>query len=331
MPPKKQRGSQNSATKEPCSICCQPIVIGKDEALFCVGKCQQWLHRYCASISVKCYKAILNDNQSYLCPCCYRESQEERIAELTSTVETMKLEIAQLKKELATAQATATTRPQRSYANVANRKTGAGANKAHSYHSKPLDGEHRAGSNTESTSLGETAAIMNKTKVVGARRIWGTLKSSSAKNVKSVILRVSKIGGELRIKSKDKDSPTTGRPRWWYVLHSSESTLMELEAKWDQVKVQTSWKLEPCFLAGNQSIPPPSVTATDATSTLLPAHIDVQPSLSPSQPPAAMECSQSEELDIQVSSGTASYDPNSVSAHFLLEETEDQSQTLQTQ
>ena len=95
----------------------------------------------------------------------------------------MKFEIAQLKKELATAQATATTQPQRSYANVASRKTGAGANKAHSYRSKPL--EHRAGSNTESTTLGETTAIMNKTKVVGARRIWGTLKSSSAKYVKS--------------------------------------------------------------------------------------------------------------------------------------------------
>ena len=106
---------------------------------------------------------------------------------------------------------------------------------------------------------------------------------------------------------------------------------MELEAKWDQVKVQTSCKLEPCFLAENQSIPPPSVTATDATSILLSAHIDVQPSLSPSQPPAAMECTQSKEFDIQISSGTASYDPNSVSAHLLLEETEDQSQTLQTQ
>ena len=128
MPPKKQRGSQNSATKEPCSICCQPIVIGKDEALFCVGKCQQWLHRYCASISVKCYKAIIDDNHSYLCPCCYRENQEERITELTNTVETMKLEIAQLKKELATAQATATTQPQRSYANVASRKTGVTGN-----------------------------------------------------------------------------------------------------------------------------------------------------------------------------------------------------------
>ena len=74
----------------------------------------------------------MDDNHSYLCPCCYRESQEECIAELTSTVETVKFEIAQLKKELATAQATATTQPQRSYMNVASRKTGAGANKAHS-------------------------------------------------------------------------------------------------------------------------------------------------------------------------------------------------------
>ena len=106
---------------------------------------------------------------------------------------------------------------------------------------------------------------------------------------------------------------------------------MELEAKWDQVKVQTSWKLEPCFLAENQSIPPPSATTADAASILLPAHIDVQPLPSPSQHPAAMECTQSEECDSQVSSGTASHDPNSVSTHFLSEETEDQSQTLQAQ
>lgn len=46
------------------------------------------------------------------------------------------------------------------------------------YRSKPLDGP---GSNTESTTIGEPTVSMNKIKVVGARRIWGTLKSSSAK------------------------------------------------------------------------------------------------------------------------------------------------------
>ena len=37
----------------------------------------------------------------------------------------------------------------------------------------------------------------------------------------------------------------------------------------------------------------------------------------------AMECSQSEEREIQACSDTASHDPSSVSDHFLLEETED--------
>jgi len=107
MPPKKQRGSQTSDTKESCCICCQAIATGKDEALFCAGKCQQWLHRYCASVSVKCYKAIIDDSRPYYCPCCYRDTQEERINALTCTVDAMKLEIAQLKEALSTAQAAA--------------------------------------------------------------------------------------------------------------------------------------------------------------------------------------------------------------------------------
>ena len=68
-------------------------------------------------------------------------------------------------------------------------------------------------------------------------------------------------------------------------------------------------------LGGVLGMRPPSVTITDAANTLLPAHIqsstDVQPLPSPSQPPVAMECTQSEGLDI------ASHDPNPVSAHFL--------------
>ena len=68
---KKQRVSQTVDTKELCYICCQPVTIGKDEALFYTGKCQQWLHHYCASISVKCYKAIIDNSRPYCCPCCY--------------------------------------------------------------------------------------------------------------------------------------------------------------------------------------------------------------------------------------------------------------------
>ena len=56
---------------------------------------------------MKCYKAIVDDSRPYCCPCCYRDSQEERISELKCAVEAMKLEIAQLKEALSTAQAAA--------------------------------------------------------------------------------------------------------------------------------------------------------------------------------------------------------------------------------
>ena len=46
---------------------------------------------------------------------------------------------------------------------------------------------------------------------------------------------------------------------WWYVVHAKESVLSDLETKWDQVNVQTGWKLELCFMA--ESTPSPLVEA----------------------------------------------------------------------
>ena len=51
----------SAASKETCCVCCQAIHIGKDDALFCRGLCQQWLHRYCASVTVPCYKSIKDE------------------------------------------------------------------------------------------------------------------------------------------------------------------------------------------------------------------------------------------------------------------------------
>ena len=48
MPPKKR-----------CTfgVCCQAIVKGKDESLFCGGECQQWL---CAGVPAEVNKTHLN-------------------------------------------------------------------------------------------------------------------------------------------------------------------------------------------------------------------------------------------------------------------------------
>ena len=125
---KKKPSSQSSSSKELCCICCQPVSIGKDESLFWAGICQKWLHRYCASVSECCYKAILESSTPFFCLGCYQERQQEHITELTNPVEDLRLEIARLKESLLAAQAEAEAKsdpPQRSYASMTDEgKTG---------------------------------------------------------------------------------------------------------------------------------------------------------------------------------------------------------------
>ncbi|CAI8031513.1 hypothetical protein GBAR_LOCUS17872, partial [Geodia barretti] len=79
-----------------CVICCQSLNLAKDEALFCSGRCQQWLHRYCASVSVNAYQSIKADDSSFSCYDCYRRSKDEQLLLLEQSVLDLKAELAQL-------------------------------------------------------------------------------------------------------------------------------------------------------------------------------------------------------------------------------------------
>ena len=86
----------------------------------------------------------------------------------------------------------------------------------------------------------------NLTKVLGARRIWGTMKSCTVTAVKNAIQRLCPdLPNSLRVRRKLK---TNGEKiRWWYIVHGPEQVLSILEQQWEAVKLQTSWNLEPCF------------------------------------------------------------------------------------
>ena len=99
MPPKKsQRKAQVVAAKQdPCCVCLQKFNV-KDEILFCAGRCQKFLHRYCASVSEQAYKEFsAEDAQPFLCYCCFRSKKEEQIESLQTTVEALKADIQSLK------------------------------------------------------------------------------------------------------------------------------------------------------------------------------------------------------------------------------------------
>ena len=137
MPPKRK----NPPTKEVCCVCCQAITIGKDDALFCSGNCQQWLHRYCASVTVKCYKDIKENDTPFLCFCCNEGKSQREIATLKNTVELLKLEISALKDSLSAAHQNQGSQPQRSYATAARSGESSSESTSHDTvsgtHSKP--------------------------------------------------------------------------------------------------------------------------------------------------------------------------------------------------
>ena len=136
MLPKTARNKPSTASAVPakasCCICCQSVKPDKDEVLFCTGGCQQWLHRYCASVSVDGYKSMKSDNSPFLCFCCYRSRKEEQLSTLEKTVLELKAELSELRKrspavpprEASPASRQHQSLPEKTYASVTAAKTG---------------------------------------------------------------------------------------------------------------------------------------------------------------------------------------------------------------
>ena len=122
------------------------------------------------------------------------------------------------------------------------------------------------------------------------------LKNSSS----PFVSRICKIDGELRVKRKNKDNPLINRTKWWFVIHAKEKLLSDLDAKWEPVKLQTLWKLEPCFRhesapteAGEtrtDSIPPPADLETAQNISLVTTSSDTADSQQQPVPGSDLLC-----------------------------------------
>ena len=78
----------------------------------------------------------------------------------------------------------------------------------------------------------------------GAQRIWNTYVHATTK----IIEKASRFckGKGLRFKRKTRMNGHTGKMIWWFVVHRDESTLDELDSKWEHLHTQASWVLQPC-------------------------------------------------------------------------------------
>ena len=269
-----------------CPICADTIVDeGEDgcvqDALFCEGDCQCWLHRWCAGVTRERYAVLSSDEEPFLCLSCTVAGQQaaitaqqadiaclrECVNALTSEVRALKATVAVMQSEPPLNSAsTSPTGQAKEWSVVVSKGNGNGrkgrekrqrgcpsaCSEPPSQNNTQASSEETAATATTTTSAKSRSE--NKVKVTGARRIWGTRRSSNVKSIKSVIARICKIG-ELRVIRKDRVKPSTQKSTWWYVLHAKESTLSDLETKWDPVNMQTGWKLEPCFMVDSSPSP----------------------------------------------------------------------------
>ena len=86
-----------------------------------------------------------------------------------------------------------------------------------------------------------------KVPVSGARKVWGTMRETSTSAVITTLTKLTSMTSEqVQARRNFKSiNGSSNRIRWWFVLRGDEDILSILESEWEQVQLQTNWKLEP--------------------------------------------------------------------------------------
>jgi len=107
-PPKRNaKGGKNSEAD--CLICDQPVLepseicIG-DEAVFCEGSCQGWLHRKCAGVTHPALDKLDESDTEYFCSHCTLVNQNKEINNLTNIIKDLNSSIKSLTETISSLQ-----------------------------------------------------------------------------------------------------------------------------------------------------------------------------------------------------------------------------------
>ena len=242
------------------------------EALFCDGICQRWFHRRCIGVNREQFELLTDSTEPFYCPACTSQTQHKIILELQDNVKALTSEILQLKAVVAVLQkgqkpsleeSTPTSDSQASEVLDVNNPTAEGklpwnivvrAKKGGKGKGKGPAGNKEytpKGSSSHGSVSPKRSENRNlpRVQVSGARKVWGTLKTTTATAVSNALKSLTNIpSNSLTVKRKFK---TTTRDtskqivHWWFVIRGEEKVLERLQNEWSSVSIQTAWKLEP--------------------------------------------------------------------------------------
>lgn len=100
---------------------------------------------------------------------------------------------------------------------------------------------------------GHTPGQLRQEKVLApyTRKVWGTMKTCTMQTVSTTIVQLCPNDGELQLcKTSDNGRIT----RWWFLVRGEEEVLAELQQIWEHISIQTSWRLEECFVYREPSL-----------------------------------------------------------------------------
>ena len=264
-----------------CTMCSENIEEASgecagQEALFCEGACQRWLHRWCAGVSSEQFERLVESSEPFFCSVCSYQEQQKTIRELQGNVRALNAELLSLKATVATLlqknnppTANAVPTATGGGPGVQDTSTGngkltsgwnvvAGRNKRdknkHPVNDKAEKARQGSGQSSSSDPCNRQPAKGPKPPLVevsGCRKVWGTIKSTTNAAVEKALTNIAKIPeNALTVKRKYKVARDGSKRvvRWWFVIRGSEEILQQLQTNWGPIAIQTAWKLEPVFM-----------------------------------------------------------------------------------
>ena len=315
-PASESKLESTATASDACPICALPIEDASETnegqaALFCEGDCQCWYHSWCAGVSRQRYQSLAESTEPFLCPACTSQQQQRTIQELQGNVQALASEMLELKTMVAALQKASSTA-----SNTETNITAAGGNElpwntvvsrgnrgkkrnqtvcsggggAQHISKVPSSQHHSVQPTKEATSKASQGREPNgpshanpRRKFVpieDARRVWGTLRSTTTSAITNVIKRLTPgtLAENLTVKRKYKTNQEGVSKKWWFVIRGDKHNLEILEKEWSKVATQTGWKLEPAYCYDNSGIvlaqqsnastvAPVDVVITNSTST----------------------------------------------------------------
>ena len=105
----KTKSMSKDSNQSNCCVCDKPIAeqtrtMKCQDALYCDGSCQSWMHRACIGLSLKAFEAYNVSSKPYICPHCTIDSQNKEIVCLRNEIASLHTTISDINRSLSQSQ-----------------------------------------------------------------------------------------------------------------------------------------------------------------------------------------------------------------------------------